>query len=470
LAYVGESVDVLRTRGTPAERRQHLFAAYVDRMFRRRSAMADYTRPETERWLAWLAWQMAQHSQAVFHIERMQPNWLSRGQRWLPTQGARLMAGLFGCVVGGLVGGLAMALGLGMISGLSVRLEWWLGGGLFGALVGGLVGGQAGYSEEIASIETVRWSWSGFLAELLAPSGRRLVRGWAVGLVGGLFIGLVQGLGIVLAAEQDFGMTWRHGWWSYGLSVGLRAALGIWFGVILVSGFGVVLGGGLAVGLVQELGGWLLSGPDFGLGESLLRRLFIGLNLGLLLGLIYNLSAGFVAGLSGGEIATKTTPNEGIHRSAWMALISGLGSGLAGGLLCGLYFGLSAGLSSEYISQLDDIASVWGVELGSELTIGVGYGLAFGLLVGLVTGLTTGIRYGGRACLQHLLLRLALRYNGSAPRHYADFLDYAAERIFLRKIGGGYMFIHRLLQDYFTTLHTRADAAANRSASTADAS
>jgi hypothetical protein len=29
------------------------------------------------------------------------------------------------------------------------------------------------------------------------------------------------------------------------------------------------------------------------------------------------------------------------------------------------------------------------------------------------------------------------------------FLDYAAERLFLRKVGGGYSFIHRLLQDYF---------------------
>lgn len=32
------------------------------------------------------------------------------------------------------------------------------------------------------------------------------------------------------------------------------------------------------------------------------------------------------------------------------------------------------------------------------------------------------------------------------------FLDYATERIFLRKVGGGYIFIHRLLQDYFAEL------------------
>jgi hypothetical protein len=32
------------------------------------------------------------------------------------------------------------------------------------------------------------------------------------------------------------------------------------------------------------------------------------------------------------------------------------------------------------------------------------------------------------------------------------FLDYAAKRIFLHKVGGGYIFVHRLLQDYFAGL------------------
>jgi hypothetical protein len=41
-------------------------------------------------------------------------------------------------------------------------------------------------------------------------------------------------------------------------------------------------------------------------------------------------------GLSKGEINTKTTPNEGIHRSARIALGSGLLAGVVGGLLSGL--------------------------------------------------------------------------------------------------------------------------------------
>ena len=42
------------------------------------------------------------------------------------------------------------------------------------------------------------------------------------------------------------------------------------------------------------------------------------------------------------------------------------------------------------------------------------------------------------------------------PTGLCGLSDYAAERIFLRKIGGGYMFIHRLLQDYFAARYTGA--------------
>ena len=40
------------------------------------------------------------------------------------------------------------------------------------------------------------------------------------------------------------------------------------------------------------------------------------------------------------------------------------------------------------------------------------------------------------------------------PRHLIHFLNYAADLIFLRKVGGGYIFVHRLLQEYFASLWT----------------
>jgi hypothetical protein len=41
---------------------------------------------------------------------------------------------------------------------------------------------------------------------------------------------------------------------------------------------------------------------------------------------------------------------------------------------------------------------------------------------------------------------------GSIPRDYVRFLDYAAALIFLRKVGGGYIFVHRLVMEHFAGL------------------
>ena len=38
------------------------------------------------------------------------------------------------------------------------------------------------------------------------------------------------------------------------------------------------------------------------------------------------------------------------------------------------------------------------------------------------------------------------------PWDYARFLDYAVDRLFLRRVGGGYEFIHGTLRDYFAEL------------------
>jgi len=42
--------------------------------------------------------------------------------------------------------------------------------------------------------------------------------------------------------------------------------------------------------------------------------------------------------------------------------------------------------------------------------------------------------------------------HGYAPWRYARFLDDATDRIFLRKVGRGYIFVHRLLLEYFAAL------------------
>jgi hypothetical protein len=54
----------------------------------------------------------------------------------------------------------------------------------------------------------------------------------------------------------------------------------------------------------------------------------------------------------------------------------------------------------------------------------------------------------------HYIARWLLYRNGSLPLSLVPFLDSCAERIFLRKVGGGYIFVHRLLMEHFAALDT----------------
>jgi adenylate kinase family enzyme len=55
---------------------------------------------------------------------------------------------------------------------------------------------------------------------------------------------------------------------------------------------------------------------------------------------------------------------------------------------------------------------------------------------------------GGKACLQHLSLRIVLWESG-LPWNFAQFLNYCVERRLLLRVGGSYRFLHRELLDHF---------------------
>src|SRR5205823_4165381 len=78
--------------------------------------------------------------------------------------------------------------------------------------------------------------------------------------------------------------------------------------------------------------------------------------------------------------------------------------------------------------------------------------LSAGLIVGITGGLLAGLLSGWLPWLQHYFLRLLLWRVGSIPWDYPRFLNEAADRILLTKVGGGYSFIHPLFLDYFASL------------------
>ena len=88
-----------------------------------------------------------------------------------------------------------------------------------------------------------------------------------------------------------------------------------------------------------------------------------------------------------------------------------------------------------------------GLAQGNELE-GLNPGLSYIGFYGSIGALIGG----GAACIQHFSLRFILWRKGYLPWNYSRFLDYAAERLFLQKVGGGYIFVHRMLLEHFAAM------------------
>ena len=76
----------------------------------------------------------------------------------------------------------------------------------------------------------------------------------------------------------------------------------------------------------------------------------------------------------------------------------------------------------------------------------------YALNIGVLSALIAASLFGGSVFVKHFLLRGLLRLQHNLPWRYTRFLDHAAQLVFLRKVGGGYIFMHRLLQQYFAGL------------------
>jgi hypothetical protein len=145
---------------------------------------------------------------------------------------------------------------------------------------------------------------------------------------------------------------------------------------------------------------------------------------------IVGLMIGIIVLVCSDAVEARTRPNQGTHRSARTAVTAVLTLGLTGGLV-GILVSGPLFKPGVYI-------------MAKGLILGLFYGLSCGLIVGMVAG--------GLFSLRHFALRLALWASGLAPLAYVRFLDHAVDRLFLRKVGGGYIFIHRVIMEYFASL------------------
>jgi len=225
--------------------------------------------------------------------------------------------------------------------------------------------------------------------------------------------------------------------------------------------------GGLIFGLILALSFGLFGGMQVGPFTGLRAVLMVGLILGLLVGLLVGLIDGsrFERRRLWARVNRAPTRWRVVINVLIIGLVIGLVYGLEEGLIYGLFFGLIFGLIGAVFGGLKrgivEMKAVpnQGIKLSIRNAVwgGLIYGLIFGLSARLTFGLPAFLWFGGLDVIQHFTLRFLLSRNGRMPRRYAQFLDYASRLIFLKKVGGGYIFIHRLLLEHFAARRDTKD-------------
>jgi transcriptional regulator with XRE-family HTH domain len=463
LTYQNRAVHTLAEPLSLESRRNEVFANYVEHMLTRRKSY--YTAERTLHWLSWLARQLVRKQQAEFYIERMQPSWIMGpfALRWYCSILVGLLIGLLGSLTGMLadvtlyevvhkwlfevfahssVSNLQCADTLPLFDTIPetiaslfslplVGLLFGIGFGISGGLLGGLLS-----SGSTPPVEKGPW-FARFYRSLLAlvlgmvcgsiflwinllwvpcPFGSAFYNQVAEELVYGLCGVFVGGFVGALAGDL-FGQRKYH--------IHLTEAL-VWSPVpgrrqfissLLGGSLGILIAGGME--LISEIYLRFSSWESY-----LLISALIGGILGVLIGK-------GIGGFSQHKLEkyALVRPNEGIHRSMRNGVIIGLPVGMT--LFC-FTLGLILWLDPTHISD----------------------GLLWSFPLSLIVTSILILLNGGYACLQHAVLRCVLRFQGYIPWNYSRFLDEAAARMLLRKVGGGYIFIHRLLLEYFASYDT----------------
>ena len=435
LAYQDMSAEVLIGQAnTLVARRKHLFDTYIERMFKRKGQdRRSFPDNRTQAWLSWLAQGMIRHNQGIFLIEQLQPSWLaSRGYTWAYVLGSRLIGGLFGGLMFSLIMGVSGARLVGIRLSLLNGLDDWLVLGLITGVIIGLLWGliEGVQFEQRAKnvalgMTPTRWQRGinilgvGLILGVSSGLIFGFYAGLLFGLVGGLLFGLVGGVALELRGRRqninnDIQTVEALQWsWEQARRI---APVGLLGGVVL----------GLTLALILQLDQELVNRVQDGPISGLLGEPGFVVGMGLFWGVFAGVMVAMIGGLSSKLEETKTRPNQGVWLSARNALLTGPGFGLIIGLVGGLLGGVMFGWRN---------------------------GLDFGLAIGLGMGTFAVLWYGGLDIIKHYTLRFIFWYQGHIPRDYIRFLDYAADRIFLQKVGGGYMFIHRLLLEHFAAMN-----------------
>jgi hypothetical protein len=388
-------------KGGEEARRRDLFEKYVRARYEKvRPSLIDrYPVEDTRHYLGELAEKMEQGDSKLFFVDQLQPNniWLSSFDRWV----YRLIVAFF------------LLLFIGVIVGLPTG--WAIGYELSKAST---------TLERLGNFDLKTMYMTILFCGGIVAVGFVFSKNWGLGIALGLAVG--AGRAIIRAKSTD-----NNSLYDWVLQGVVSAALGI--GVLAPIMYlrhherdrirllqrskfylrHAFMGVGAAI-LVGTTLGVILT-----LTHELRASLARGLSFGIVLMLILALSYGYLS--STYEI--KTSPNQAMQHSIVTALWSALLCSLAGAIGFGVVYG------SLLTWEHGIINTILGLSMGS-ISLG----------------------FGGIPVMQHLGLRIVLAIRRLMPLKLIKFLEEVRKLHLMRRVGGGYVFQHEYLRDYFRKL------------------
>jgi hypothetical protein len=363
----------------------HICDRYIGEIFGRRPAAERANLPDIQRHVTWLARAMLRHNRFVFRVEDIQP-------QWLDTSAGRFAYALCSRTIAAVVFGASTLWAIGHSPLTKGGYQATPAIAMRLAIAGSLVTG-VGY----ASVALLGWAG-------IRPFATHLRRAGLTAFVFAVAFGaLITGM------------------------LGLNSHPSV-----LIMGIEYALLASVAMGFARPRDGrdiWIHDRRSWRI-EVLRRRLPVlaivvsGATIGLFVfggpaaaavTCAVTAAAGIVlAGSSSDAVPAEDHANCGIHAT----LTASLRAFLLVIALCTMAFGLA-------------------------------YGFPYGLAVGIALGTLAFLRFGGLDALYHYVLRVVLFAERTIGLNISRRLDAASETGLLRKVGGGYLFMHRLLLEHY---------------------
>ena len=256
----------------------------------------------------------------------------------------------------------------------------------------------------------------------------------------------------------DIKVVEKLNWSREGIKAGGLKGLRVGFFVSLI----IYMLGALYMGVMYFIGSQLAgttSDPNAPGVFGVVSMFFLFALLGAVVtGLMLGVNTAVFGGLQSAIFEGKSKPNQGITLSAKNAFLGSLKVWLVASLTSGLFVGMITVVVALLSGTTDMGTHVLAYSLASGFN---GFWIAAvvaGALFGVFLFPFAVLWFGGQDVIQHYVLQALLRFQRKIPSGFVNFLDYAADVILLRKVGGGYIFIHRMLLEHFAKAYEETTA------------